>query len=359
MAVESPFGRKTRVKVLEKYFETAGLVTADNAWEHVYKNLLWLDERTKLAHIYDSNHMQPGGTFHSRAQRFTDALVERLDVPRPRLGDNLDFLFQGCVQEMKRQEAARRESGAADDEPEEGAPDEPELVGVIADIMKRSLTVPEGDLPELARKIEKVAKDFFTIGNKRKNALGEGFEDLLEMLLLRVSGVPVEMIRVRKNVSDLPGFRNRATTSGQRKEREPKPDIAIVNGNRTCVITTAKWSMRQDRETQFASEYEGYKKARTQESELRYFLVTNEFDSARLHNVAVANPDSGRGYHFHTIFHMNVDLLREAHGERMDERVDGWIKTKRIQSLSDFLGSMKQEFGPTDPAPPAQKKRKT
>ena len=74
MAKDTPFSRATRMRVLKEYFQSAGPVTEDNAWEHVYHCLLWFDVGAKLAHIYDSNHMQSGGTFHSRAVRFTDLL---------------------------------------------------------------------------------------------------------------------------------------------------------------------------------------------------------------------------------------------------------------------------------------------
>ncbi len=35
MAQDTPFGRTTRMRVLEEYFAQAGAVTEANAWEHV------------------------------------------------------------------------------------------------------------------------------------------------------------------------------------------------------------------------------------------------------------------------------------------------------------------------------------
>jgi hypothetical protein len=58
MPAEGPFGQATRMRVFEAYFATAGQVTAGNAWEHVCRCLLWMNQGTGLAHIYDSNHMQ-------------------------------------------------------------------------------------------------------------------------------------------------------------------------------------------------------------------------------------------------------------------------------------------------------------
>jgi len=57
MVQDTPFGRTTRLRVLEEYFALAGPVTESNAWEHVYRCLLWMNLGAGLAHIYDSNHM--------------------------------------------------------------------------------------------------------------------------------------------------------------------------------------------------------------------------------------------------------------------------------------------------------------
>ena len=59
----SPFGKETRIRILKEYFKDAGEVSEENAWEHVYRCLLWINTTAGLAHIYNSNHMQPGGGF--------------------------------------------------------------------------------------------------------------------------------------------------------------------------------------------------------------------------------------------------------------------------------------------------------
>ena len=191
----SPFGQATRMRVLEAYFARAGEVTAENAWEHVYRCLLWMNQGAGLAHIYDSNHMQPGGNFHSRAIRFTDELCRLFGVTRAQLPAEIDHLFKGCVEEWK-----RRRSTDIDTELES------ELVAVIEQVL-RGEGVADSRVRPVARHLEVLSRDFFTIGNKRKNALGEGFEDLLYLLLVRVAGVPPEKIALRRPVSELPGFR--------------------------------------------------------------------------------------------------------------------------------------------------------
>src|SRR6202023_929424 len=98
-------------------------------------------------------------------------------------------------------------------------------VAVIEQVL-RGEGVADSRVRPVARHLEVLSRDFFTLGNKRKNALGEGFEDLLYLLLRRVSKVPEEHISLRKSVSELPGFRRApARRVDGRRERQPHPDI--------------------------------------------------------------------------------------------------------------------------------------
>lgn len=330
---QGPFGQATRMRVLEGYWANAGEITAENAWEHVYRCLLWMNIGAGLAHIYDSNHMQVGGVWHERAVRFTDLLCKHWNVSRKQLGDEIDYLFKGCVAEFK-----RTTKQVVDPEAES------ELLLELGKILAEA-KIPVDRIQPLARKVEEVSKDFFTIGKKRMNALGEGFEDLLYLLLRRVSRVPDEKIALRRPVSKLPGFRNVPRLPGRRGEKEPHPDIAIIEPEITRVVTTAKWSMRQDRQSQFQPEYTAYQLNRLQKTELRFKLITNEFDRARLHNVADAIPEGRGGYIFHDIYHINPDLLVQTHGDKIGN-LQHWIGVGKIRSLADFLNEMALEFGP-------------
>ncbi len=337
-----PFGRMTRMRILAGYFGSTGDVTADNAWEHVYRCLLWMNESAGLAHIYDSNHMQPGGVFHGRAVRFTDALCALWQVDRPGLAKLIDKLFRGCVVELLRQDADAAASGGENEDI--AAVLESELTGEIAaELVAAGMT--EVDAGPLARRIELKARHFFTIGNKRSNALGEGFEDLVEILLTKVSGIPPHRIKTRTPVSRMPGFRRAPPrVKGDKAPRTPRPDIAVVEGGVTHVIATAKWSFRQDRETQLASEYQAFQMNKTQSAELRYVLVTNEFDLARLRNVLEAIPGGTGGYVFHNVYHVALPLLQETHGARFAP-LRPYVQIGKLASLSDFLTNMQARFG--------------
>lgn len=346
----APFGRAVRVEILEDYFADAGAVSPGDAWEHVYRCLLWMNEAAGLAHIYDSNHMQPGGVFHSRAVRFTEALCQHWHVDRPGLSRVIDVLFRGCVAELRRRQDTGSNGGPPMQDAAESGEDadieadlESELVGQIAAELAAA-GVDRAAAGPLAQRIEAHARQFFTIGKRRQNALGEGFEDLLELLLQRASEIPADRIKTRTPVSKMPGFRRAPPRrKGARAGREPRPDIAIVQGDITHVIATAKWSLRQDRETQLASEYQAFQMNKVQPTELQYFLITNEFDLARLRNVCAAIPGGAGGYVFHTVYHVCLPLLQQVHGARFN--LGGYVDTGKLASLSDFLEDMRARFG--------------
>lgn len=347
MAKDTPFGQGTRMRVLKNYFEHTGPVTEENAWEHVYRCLLWFDIGAGLAHIYDSNHMQKGGTFHARAVRFTNLLCSHWKIKKNELPERLDVLFKGCVEELKRREAKGQEQGEFESEEVGGADDdlESELTVAIKALLQKE-GIEDNRVSGLSEKIEGLSRHFFTIGKKRQNALGEGFEDLLTLLLSRVSNIPQPRIALRTPVSKLPGFLKSLPAQGgetKRKKREPSPDIAIVDQHITHLITTAKWSIRQDRETQFQSEYSSYQRNKSQPTELRFALITNEFDLARLRNVLHAMPGGTGGYIFHDVYHVCLPLLRETHGAGF-KSFEAFVEIGKLKSLSDYLREMRGRY---------------
>jgi hypothetical protein len=83
---------------------------------------------------------------------------------------------------------------------------------------------------------------------------------------------------------------------------------------------------------------------KTQSTELRFALITNEFDVARLTNVARAMPGGAGVYIFHQIYHINPELLVHTQGDRIGA-VQHWIGTGKILALADFLTEMGGRFG--------------
>jgi hypothetical protein len=354
----SPFGKPARHKIIDGFFKANPCTDPAEAWKAVYRLLLWIDEGTGLAHVYDANHMQKGRMFHERAKNFMGALAGELGVPKAQILKQIDVLFKACVAEFRRLKA-KDEAEEGDSEEIEAELESDALVNIRELLAKHGLAGAPGEAA--AREVEDYAREFFTIGNKRKNALGEGFEDVISRLLVETAKLPPAKVQTRLDLSDLPGFRKAAAVAGnvKKRERQPKPDIAIVEGAHTEAIITAKWSMRQDRERQFANEHTAYVKNLTQTTEVRFHLITNEFDLARLDNVLRATPNTA-GYVFHTVFHINLALLKATHGESFDKSaVSGWAKAGTLLSLEDFLVTMRDSYSgaasargsPTAPKP--------
>lgn len=213
-----------------RYFEGKELRPQD-AWEHVYRLLLSVDRLTRLAHIYDSNHMEEGGNFHSRAVRFTKLLCERWSISQKELPEQVDLMFRACVEAYlaHRKAAAARaakaaisavlEEGAEEGEAEAKSAFLIDIAGLLADRLgSHHPTV----LRDLALEIERQAEHYFTIERKRQNVRGEGFEDTLEWLLLRMTGLSPSQVRVRKRASDLPGFKPDPRHEGQDPRQGPQ-----------------------------------------------------------------------------------------------------------------------------------------
>src|SRR5947209_18866010 len=78
--VNRAFGAENRARLLDRYFELAGSVTAANAWRHVYRLLLWIDRTTSLAHCYESDKAQPGRPWYARSLAFHDWVSKELGV---------------------------------------------------------------------------------------------------------------------------------------------------------------------------------------------------------------------------------------------------------------------------------------
>ena len=116
------------------------------------------------------------------------------------------------------------------------------------------------------------------LDNKRKNLVGEGFEDVLEVLIHLLPASNVRWVGTRSRLHDIPGFYE---PPGGEKPRTV--DLAIVRepGGRRSLVT-AKWSIRADREEQFVSDFTSYARLERAGQSFDYVLVTNEFDPARL-----------------------------------------------------------------------------
>jgi len=352
---DSPFGVKARRRALTRYFQGKEL-RPDNAWEHVYRLLLSVERRTRLAHVYDANHMQPGGNFHARAFRFTSLLCKRWGIRQKELPEHVDFMFQRCVEgylaeKAEAATAAAQQAIAAVLDEADGDEGEEEtksefLVDIAGLLSDRLGTHDPNALADLAIEIERRAEHYFTIERKRQNVRGEGFEDTLEWLLLRMTGLSADQVRVRQRASDLPGFKPELRTEGKSRDKIPKPDVALTtpDGTITLWLVTAKWSLRQDRLDQFGQEAAYYKANTIQGQSIDFVLITNEMDVARLRDV-LTPPEGPGGFHFQRVYHLNCDLLIETHGDKF--KLDSFRESGRLLSMEDFFAHAAQQVSPS------------
>jgi hypothetical protein len=182
-AVARAFGAENRARLLARYFNETQVVAAANAWQHVYRLLLWIDRTTALAHCYESDKAQPGRAWYARSLAFHDWVSKALDVSPNDLGEKIDWLFREAVKDLASRSLAIRtavyEEQRAPYEglgfPEPG--EDPELVGIVKEVLGPWMTKepPEEELHKLIRRI----CVYLTQENKRRNLVGEGFEDVI------------------------------------------------------------------------------------------------------------------------------------------------------------------------------------
>ncbi len=339
--IRAAFGAQNRTRLLEEYFETHE-VSAENAWRHVYRLLLWADRSNGLAHCYESDKSQPGKTWYARSLAFHDWLSTQLETSPRRLGEELDWLFRRAtvdlIAETLRRASAVRDRAEKQRRPYEdkGLPqpgEDPELAALIRETLGGHFaTDPSPE--EWALLTEKV-RNHFAVENKRKNLVGEGFEDVIAAVIQQSCAPSLPAVYVRQLLHQLPGF-----NQPRQAQKPNKVDLAVFQGDLRALVT-AKWSVRADREKQFHADFSDYVAAESAGKPFQYVLVTNEFDPARL--VRACNRLASHTYMFHSVVHISTAALRAAYaggeGASMREVLD-LIQTGRLMSLSDWLGSL-------------------
>jgi len=105
-------------------------------------------------------------------------------------------------------------------------------------------------------------------------------------------------------------------------------------------LVTAKWSVRADREKQFAADYTDYIMAESDRRPFEYVLITNEFDPARL--MRACEQLATNHYMFTHVVHINTEALRATYGsspkEESMKKVLGYVAEGRLVSFDRWLG---------------------
>jgi hypothetical protein len=338
--VRAAFGAANRNLLIDRFLSASD----DEPWKAVYKLLLWIDKTTGLAHCYESDKCQPGKNWHVRSLRFHEWLAKSLDASPASVGADIDWLFRHVAedhahfmveeyQRLLRRAAAQRLPFSGRGFPEPG--EDPAIVAIIREVLGDRLTgePSQEEWRELARRV----RELIAVENKRKNIVGEGFEDVLAAVIRRFDAAGELEVRPRRLLHDIPGFANQRAG-----DKPPKVDLALVRAaDHRRVLVTAKWSTRADREEQFRADFGKYLNAESINDTFDYVLITNEFDPARLKRACEFN--AGNSRMLTTVVHISPDALRAVYGHHPEQtmrQVLNYIESGRIVGLDRWLNGL-------------------
>jgi hypothetical protein len=340
-AVSRAFGAENRSRLLEKYLSQAGHITTANAWQHVYRLLLWIDRTTALAHCYESDKAQPGRTWYARSLAFHDWVSQALHASPARLGENIDWLFREATKDLANKAFELRSATYIEQRaqyegrgfPEPG--EDRELVGIVKESLGKWMNAepPEEALRSLSRRIYA----YITQENKRRNLVGEGFEDVISTIVAKLPLSKQVEIRNRTLLHHLPGFRQPPPN-----EKAKKVDLAVLRKNQRMLVS-AKWSIRADREEQFQSDFEAYARLESAGKDFEYTLITNEFDAARLKAACERRRQNAPLFTY--VVHINPAGVLAAYASAEQGAVNAvrtHVKTGRLMSLSSWLALLRK-----------------
>ena len=338
--IHAPFGEANRRRLINRFLEGSRYTP----WQAVYRLILWTDKTTGLAHCYESDKCQPGKNWHQRSLRFHDWLANAIDSTPAGAGDEIDWLFRHVAEDyartmvegyrsLLRRAAVQRAPFANKGFPEPG--EDPAIVAIIREVLGPRLV--EEPSQEEWRELTRRVRELIAVENKRKNIVGEGFEDVLVAVIQRFDTGSKLDVKARRLLSEVPGFTN--TRQGEKRN---KVDLAIVRAaDKRRLLVTAKWSIRADREKQFPFEFSSYVSAESANGTFDYVLVTNEFDPARLVRACELNAANNRM--ITTVVHISPLALRAVYGNQPEptmRKVLQFIDSARIVSLDDWLSSI-------------------
>jgi hypothetical protein len=353
----TPFGEQNRRRLIAQYFGEKGAPNTARAWEHVYGMLLWVDRTTGLAHCYESDKCQPGRLWYARSLAFHHWLAGTLHSTPLDLGKGLDWMFQKALEdylkELASEQQAQKDKGAqqravysGQDFPLPGA--DPEIERIIGEALKPFFaSQPQ---VEVFDAIADQLREYWKQENKRKNLLGEGFEDVLAAVVNAACGPEIKA-RTRTSIAEVAGFHGLGA-----KDKATKVDLIIESPKwPRPALVNVKWSIRADREDQLWDDFKEYVRFDRDQQGFDHYLVTNEFDPARLN--AVCDRREANNFIFKQVVHINTDGVLAAYEpssapaaeaktgkparDSSMERVRQQVQQARLVSLSKWLDGLR------------------
>jgi len=216
--------------------------------------------------------------------------------------------------------------------------EDPELVTIVRDVLGDYLG--DGPSPDVWERLVQRIRQYLALENKRKNLVGEGFEDVFAQVIRRTCKRNDLQVHARRVLHDLPGF-NRARSG----EKPDKVDVAVVTPAIRALIT-AKWSVRADREKRFVTDFADYIAAESDRKPFEYIFITNEFDPARLRRAC--EQLSGNAMMFNHVVHVSTDAIKATHGRAGADRGEAasmrsvlkYVDDGRLTSPEDGLAGL-------------------
>jgi len=158
--------------------------------------------------------------------------------------------------------------------------------------------------PTLEKQLDVLMRELYPPGVQRMNPIGIAFACAIVYLVQCFSPGQYEWKMEAKIGVDvfpnLTSFRRRSVDIVAFQQGTPSTITAVIS---------SKWGIRHDRVRDIQEEADTYKQ---QVPSLKFFVVTNEFDTARLQKVLTYPTIDG-------VFHVRRDLVWQIHGEVTDE----------------------------------------
>lgn len=350
------FGRPQRQAFILARLAGWSALSRENAWMHVYRLLIWLDDHNGLVHIYDAHKVRDrDNLWFVRARIATEILCDSLGVEYRGLGDEVDLLFKEFIHEVESVEdlppASKREQDLMNELfPGARTPEQPqryaELVSILSKVMAR-----HGLSEQVAPQLAYAAVAYYQAGGARQNVLGEGFEDVVGLLVKRFCTLSSDRneVFIGSQLEKVTGFNGRSPEWDE-KRHIPRPDVAITNSRaKIILIITLKWSLRHDREGTFTEEATAYDEFLKAGWRYRFVVLTNDYDLGRIARLAsFQHRHKGEAKSrllFGRTFHIAPELLLTVHDrtnmatrnslESVRELTNG--RTPRLAGLADLF----------------------
>lgn len=168
----------------------------------------------------------------------------------------------------------------------------------VQDELAKSLAYPP---QEVSQRVDVFMREMYETGTQKMNPVGIAFACAIVYLAQRfAAGQYNWKMEARIGVDVFPrltGFRRQSV------------DIVALQQEQPYAVVSSKWGIRHDRVRDLQEEADTYKR---EVPSLKFFVVTNEFDNARLQKVLTYPTIDG-------VFHVKRNLVWQVYGGMADE----------------------------------------